>query len=293
MLGMFFHVAFIANPVMESGRRDEGGTGSTDSTGGGTPDVGNRRDESVDANPSNEGRPDGGRSIDERSDDGRSDDGRSDGPERYPVRLDEGDDRPWRERVEELLYAGERIRERVEVDGYALVVTSHRVLWFGPDEVEGPRFRQADRPNVATIRLQTVESLRLLGWSLALTAIGVALVVAAFTLNFEGTIPALNDGGPGMGAAEGTIEALESALATFELVVLGIGASIILLALVVFAWYVRSRTSELVVAVIGRPDLSIPLPTDPERSRRSLESAIDGDGEIVGIDPERADPDDT
>ena len=288
MPGMFFHVASIADSVMESGRRDEGGTESTDSTGAGRTDVGSRRTaEDVDATPSDDESSDGERSGGVRSDNSRSDDERSDAPERYPVRLDEHDDRPWRERVEELLYAGERVRERVEVDGYVLVVTSHRVLWFGPDEVDGPRFRQADRPNVATVRLQTVESLRLLGWSIALTAIGVALVIAAFTLNFEGTIPALNDGGPGLGAAEGTIEALESVLATFELVVLGIGASVILLALVVFAWYVRSRTSELVVAIIGRPDLSIPLPTDPERSRRSLETAIDGDVEMTSIEPDR------
>ena len=268
MLGMFFHVASIADPVMESGRRDEGGTESTDSAGSGKPDAENRR-------------------KDGHSDEGRSDGGRLDAPERYPVRLDEHDERPWRERVEELLYAGERIRERVEVDGYALVVTSHRVLWFGPDEVEGPRFRQADRPNVATVRLQTVESLRLLGWSIALAVIGAALAVAAFTLNFEGTVPALNGGGPGTGTVDGTIETIESVLATFELVVLGLGATIMLLALVLFGWYVRSRTRRLVVAVIGGRDLSVPQPSDPERCRRLLATAIDGDVEMAGIEPER------
>ena len=56
----------------------------------------------------------------------------------------------WRERAEEMLYAGESVEETFEVDDARILVTSHRVLAFTPG-AEGATFQQADRPNVAGV----------------------------------------------------------------------------------------------------------------------------------------------
>ncbi|WP_254861492.1 hypothetical protein [Halovivax gelatinilyticus] len=202
------------------------------------------------------------------------------------VHVDESAD--WEARVDELLYAGETVRERVRSDDHELVVTSHRVLLFRPDSTDGPRFRQVDRPNVAEVRLQTVESLRLLAWSVVFAAVGFGLVVAAFSYEFGGVIPDLNGGGPATGAVSGTVEALESILAMFELFVLVTGLLTICLALGSFGWYLRTRSQRLVVAVVGEADLSIPRPADAESVAAALERAIDGtpvaeSGSLVGI----------
>ncbi len=198
----------------------------------------------------------------------------------------------WEGRVDELLYAGESIRERVHVDGHELVVTSHRVLQFTPDAVDGPRFRQVDRPNVATVRLQTSESLGLLFWSLAFAVVGAALVVVAFSYEFGGVVPDLNGGGPGMGAVQGTVEAIESLLSVFELFLLVTGVLTIVVGLVAFGWYVRTRTQRLVVAVVGARDLTIPRPAEgADAAVAALETAIAGRpsveaGSLVGIRPD-------
>ncbi|MFC6728528.1 hypothetical protein ACFQDG_07745, partial [Natronoarchaeum mannanilyticum] len=53
----------------------------------------------------------------------------------------------WRGRVDELLYAGESIEERVEIGDAEVVVTTHRVLALTPSG-DGERYRAIDRPNV-------------------------------------------------------------------------------------------------------------------------------------------------
>jgi len=53
----------------------------------------------------------------------------------------------WRGRVDELLYAGESIEERIGVGDAEVVVTTHRVLALTPSG-DGERYRAIDRPNV-------------------------------------------------------------------------------------------------------------------------------------------------
>jgi len=53
----------------------------------------------------------------------------------------------WRGRVDELLYAGESIEERIGVGDADVVVTTHRVLALTPSG-DGERYRAIDRPNV-------------------------------------------------------------------------------------------------------------------------------------------------
>lgn len=195
----------------------------------------------------------------------------------------------WRDRVDELLFDGESVRERVAVDGHELVVTSHRVLSLAPVHVDGPQFRHVDRPNVADVRLEMHESLRLLGWAILLGAVGFALAFVAASFEFAAAVPDLNGGGPAMGAIDGTIAVLESVLAAFELVLLALGLLTCAAALATFGLYLRDRERRLVVAVAGDEDLSIPLPPEPEAAVRSLSAAIEGEDEPRPIPADGAD----
>ncbi|WP_247730186.1 hypothetical protein [Halovivax limisalsi] len=179
------------------------------------------------------------------------------------------------DRVEGLLYGGESVLERVDADGHDLVVTSHRVLLLAPEGADGPRVRQVERANVAAVRLQMVESLRLLVWSIGFVGLGTGLALAAATTDVAGMVPAVDPSGATAGVVQDTLDGIESLLAVFDLFLLVAGLLTIAAGLGAFGWYLRTRSQRLVVAVDGGPDLSIPRPEADERAVAALESAIE------------------
>ena len=178
----------------------------------------------------------------------------------------------WRDRVDELLLAGETVTERVAVGDHELVVTSHRVLAFV--DGEDPPFRYVDRPNVAGVRLETTESLRRLAWAVVLGLIGFAILGVALSADFAGVIPDAGTDQPGFGIVENTVQTLESLFTLLESIVLVTGLVAWLGALWLFVSYLRDRERRLVVAVHGDADLSVAAPDDPTIVSE-LETAIE------------------
>jgi hypothetical protein len=82
----------------------------------------------------------------------------------------------WRERAEEMLYAGESVEETFEVDDARILVTGHRVLAFTPG-ADGATFQQADRPNVAGVSSGARAESGLLERGVRMGVIGVVLAV--------------------------------------------------------------------------------------------------------------------
>lgn len=194
----------------------------------------------------------------------------------------------WRDRVAELLLAGERVRERVESDQHALVVTSHRVLAFHPKSTDGPRFRDVDRPNAVDVRTETQESLRLLGWAVLLSAVGTLVALVGVSVDFAGLVPTVESRGPMAGTVQGTLDTLTTVLDTLGHLLVLLGLVVLLGGLAAFARYLSSRQERLVVGVSGAPDLSIPPPATPDRSVAVLTRAIEAgpDSEAVESKPE-------
>ncbi|AGB14842.1 hypothetical protein Halru_0196 [Halovivax ruber XH-70] len=181
----------------------------------------------------------------------------------------------WRDRVAELLLAGERVRERVDADEHALVVTSHRVLAFHPKSADGPQFRAVDRPNAVDVRTETQESLRLLGWAFLLSAVGTLVALVGVSVDFAGLVPTVESPGPMAGTVQGTLDTLTTVLDTLGHLLVLLGLVGLLGGLAAFARYLNSRRERLVVAVSGAPDLSIPPPATPDRSVAVLTRAIE------------------
>ncbi|MFC3959180.1 hypothetical protein [Halovivax cerinus] len=196
----------------------------------------------------------------------------------------------WRDRVEELLLAGERIRERVTAGEHGLVVTSHRVLAFHPPSADGPRFRAVDRPNAVAVRTETRESLRSLGWAVALATVGTLVAFVGVSVDFAGLLPTVEATGPMAGSVGGTLATLSTVLVALGRLVVLVGLVTILAGLVAFGRYLRGRRERLVVAVSGAADLSVPPPDEPERAVDALARAIerppapDGDDRAVTDD---------
>ncbi|ELZ09923.1 hypothetical protein C479_10130 [Halovivax asiaticus JCM 14624] len=181
----------------------------------------------------------------------------------------------WRDRVTELLLAGERVRERVDAGDHALVVTSHRVLAFHPKSADGPRFRDVDRPNAVDVRTETRESLRLLGWALLLSTVGTLVALVGVSVDFAGLVPTVESRGPMAGTVQGTLDTLATVLDTLGHLLVLLGLIGLLGGLAAFARYLKSRQERLVVAVSGAPDLSIPPPNTPDQSVAVLTRAIE------------------
>jgi len=182
--------------------------------------------------------------------------------------------RTWRERVDELLLAGERVRERVTVGDHAFVVTSHRVLSFGPGEGDEPRFRAVDRPNVVAVRIETHDPLRLLGWAGIFGVVGTVLLLIGLSIDFGGLVPGVG-AGPAAEALRVVTDALSALLAAFGRLLVWTGTVVVLAGVAVFVTYVRGRHERLVVAVDGETNLTAPRPTDPDRTVYTLERAIE------------------
>jgi len=185
----------------------------------------------------------------------------------------------WRDRVSELLLAGERVWERVDVGDHALVVTSHRVLAFSPLSADGPRFRAVDRPNAVDVRTETQESLRLLGWAVMLSAVGTLVALVGVSVDFAGLLPSVESSGPMAGTVQGTVDTLATVLAALGQLLVLLGLAVLLGGLAAFARYLRGRQERLVVAVSGAPDLSIPPPEDPDRAVAVLTRTIEAEPE--------------
>jgi len=99
--------------------------------------------------------------------------------------------------ADQLCDDGESVERRVDLENATVVVTNRRVMTFVPD-ADGPEFRHAERPNVGTVSVETVDRFRRLCWGIAAAFVGVGLLEASRAVSFVDYVPAsgLQDTGP-------------------------------------------------------------------------------------------------
>ena len=176
----------------------------------------------------------------------------------------------WSERVDELLYDGERERHRVELDSATVVVTNQRVLTFAPDG-DGANFRDVARPNVTRVSVETESAPARLVWASVLLGLGLGLVALAQTFDLDGLLDDLAGSTEAPGVADGALETAATVLTAVDLSILVAGIVLLVLAGVFVVRYARSRSRRLVLRVSGGDDHSLPVTDADIESGRTME----------------------
>ncbi|MFB6073719.1 MAG: hypothetical protein ABEJ89_01755 [Haloarculaceae archaeon] len=188
----------------------------------------------------------------------------------------------WIERVDELLYDGEEVRETVEVGAGGVVVTSHRVLAFTPDR-DGANFASADRPNVVGLAERATGDGRFLELGVKAVLTGAVMLIAGLVIDLDGLLGgvALNGAGAGNLGIGGVLEGMQSLLSLLtrlDDLLVAFGGLALVFGLVPLAVYVWGRERELVVEVAGDDDdLRLSAPDD-EAALDRLRDALFPDG---------------
>lgn len=185
----------------------------------------------------------------------------------------------WAERVEELLYDGESIRETVDLAEGRVVVTSHRVLTFVPGG-DGPAFRQVDRPNVLDVAAGARSNAGLLGRAVRWGVIGAILVLAGTVIDMDAIVGDVSlevDAGSqlGVGGMLSLVQRTLALLGRLDELLQIVGALGLALAAVALGAYLFTREPTYVLTVAGEDaDIHLPRDEDDERVRDRLEAAI-------------------
>ncbi|WP_136687587.1 hypothetical protein [Halorhabdus amylolytica] len=200
----------------------------------------------------------------------------------------------WSDRVEELLYEGEDVTERVSVGGAHVVVTTHRVLAFTP-EMDGENFRQVERPNVTDVAVRTTGETRFLLTGFRAGLFGIVLLGVGMAVDFGalmGNIDLTDTGSTGqlgIGGILGMLQGMISIISSLDDYMRMLGALLLLVALVPVAIYIYTRETRLVVSIAGGEDLPIAAsPDDAERTVARLREAILPEGVSPGSGSRRS-----
>jgi len=198
----------------------------------------------------------------------------------------------WRERVDRLLYDGERVLESAAVAGDRVVVTTHRVLALTPNG-DGANFRAVDLPNVEGIRVSTDGTRRYLRWTIRPLVLGAVLVLAGTRLDIGDPLSGMDTSSAeatGTGGILSTVSSLTSLLAALDEVMLAVGAGCLLVVALLLGLYLHSRQRRLVVGVAGDDDLKLPVDAGQESAATRLEAAV---AEATAADESPSAPGDT
>ncbi|WP_123536139.1 hypothetical protein [Halosimplex salinum] len=197
--------------------------------------------------------------------------------------------RAWAGSAEDLLFDGESVEQRVDLeDGNRVVVTSHRLLAFTP-ESGGENYRDVDLPNVADVRAGH-EGERNLLWQGGRTFLyGAILLAVGVFLDFESFVPtdvfssSEATGRLGIGGVLGLLQRFLGLVARLDEFARLIGALLVLFAVFVFGVYLLTRDSVLVVDVAG-DDEAIRVPASDatlDGAVADLQAALFGTGATV------------
>jgi len=176
--------------------------------------------------------------------------------------------RAWAGSVEDLLYDGESVRERVELgERTRVVVTTHRLLAFTP-ESDAENYRAVELPNVADVHAGHEGEANLLRQGARLGVYGVVLLAVGVFVDFGSFVPTdafagAGAGRLGMGGLLSVLQRFLSLIARVDEFARMIGALLVLFAVFVFAVYLLTRDRVLEVNVAGDDD-PIRVPADDE-----------------------------
>lgn len=184
----------------------------------------------------------------------------------------------WTERVDTLLYDGETVERRFDLDDRVVVVTSHRVLAFTPED-EGATYAHVDRPNVAGVSVASDGDRRYLWRAIKPGLLGAGSLAFASVVSLEGVVPPLETanvdaGTPGMAGVADALGTVRSLLALLDLAMLVGGLALAGVAVFLLGAYFHSRTRELVVEVDGEDDVIVPVDDRGEELAADLREAV-------------------
>ncbi|WP_440766373.1 hypothetical protein [Natronorubrum sp. DTA7] len=175
----------------------------------------------------------------------------------------------WSEHVDELLYDGERVKRRVDLEGATFVVTNDRVLVF-TEGGDGPNYWTVERPNVARVSVETEDSIAPLVWGSIVLFLALSVLLLAMTYDLASIADNFDVEGA-TGIAGGALETIETLLTVFDLTVLAVGVLLVLIAAAFFVQYIRSRSRRLLLRVSGDDDISVPVSDDDLEAEREID----------------------
>ncbi|MFB6172004.1 MAG: hypothetical protein ABEJ23_05675 [Haloarculaceae archaeon] len=164
----------------------------------------------------------------------------------------------WHERVDDLLLAGEQLRDQVATGDARLVLTSHRLLVFRA--AADPRFRAVELPNVLDVESVVRGDGRPLTIAIQAALLGVVAAGAGVVLPDRLIDPPAVTPPPGLGL-DGVFATLFTVLrlvSWLDEALLALGAGGLVVAAVAAAWYAVSRERRVVIHVSGDDDVALP-----------------------------------
>lgn len=184
----------------------------------------------------------------------------------------------WFARVDGLLFDGETVETRVDVGEGGVVVTSHRVLAFTPDD-EGSNFEYVDRPNVDGVERTARGQLRFAIAAVKAILVGAVLLAAGHFVSLDGLVGSIDmtgAGGMGLGGFLSAMQTLLNLLAVLDEILTALGALVLLLGAFLLGVYAWTRTDLLVVEVAGGDDVELRVGEgDEENEGNDLENLAD------------------
>lgn len=201
--------------------------------------------------------------------------------------------------IDDLLYEGERVEERVDLDDGRVVVTSHRVLAFTP-ETDGANFSYVDRPNVVDVAAGADAEPSHLVRGIKYGVGGLATIGAGILIDFDAIVGDVGLGGVGteqvgIGGVLGMVQRFLGLIRQLDVVLQVLGALALLLSVGFFGIYLLTREPTIAVEVAGDDDLHVPRPDehDVETVVSRLEAQLDAtaiEGDADRPDDPLADP---
>lgn len=186
----------------------------------------------------------------------------------------------WQRRVDDLLFEGESVRERLDIGSSHVVVTSHRVLTFTP-ELEGENFRQVDRPNVTGVDTSALSQGNLLRRGLMAGFVGGILLLAGVLFDPTAVFGDDLDLETGTASDFGLGDLMDATQSMFALmmnldsILQMFGALALLLSTVILSVYWYFRTPTLAIRLAGdEEDVHMPRPDNATDVTHRLEQAI-------------------
>jgi len=208
-----------------------------------------------------------------------------------------GGERAWAGSVDDLLYESERVRREVDLDAGRVVVTTHRLLAFTPDD-EGTNFRDVDLPNVTSVAgghrgesTLVAQGLRFLLYGGVLLAVGVFVDFSAFVPADAFGSNASGAGAAGLGGFISAMDRFIGLIAGLDRIARILGAALLLFSTFIFGVYLLTRDRVLVVEVAGEADVQVPASGDEiDDAVTALERALFESGENRGGESGRSVP---
>ena len=183
----------------------------------------------------------------------------------------------WRDDVDQLLYAGEELQERLGGGPDEIIVTSHRLLALTPDR-EGPNFYAVDRPNVEGVDVETTGRTGIATAGAKGFLAGLGSILVGMLVDFDGlasAVPAVGADAPATGGIVSMLETLRDVIGLLDTVLIAGGGVVAAAGVIALVGYWVTRERDLRIAVAGDDDVRLPEDGFSETDLGRIETALE------------------